>query len=26
VLAALSDGSFAKAETTVKVTIGGCGG
>jgi sulfur-oxidizing protein SoxY len=26
VLAAMSDGSFAKAETTVKVTIGGCGG
>ena len=26
VLAALSDGSFAKAETKVKVTIGGCGG
>ena len=26
VLAALSDGSFAKADTTVKVTIGGCGG
>lgn len=26
VLAALNDGSFAKAETTVKVTIGGCGG
>lgn len=26
VLASLSDGSFAKAETTVKVTIGGCGG
>ena len=26
VLAALSDGTFAKAETTVKVTIGGCGG
>lgn len=26
VLAAFSDGSFAKAETTVKVTIGGCGG
>lgn len=26
VLAALSDGSFAKADATVKVTIGGCGG
>lgn len=26
VLASLSDGSFAKADTTVKVTIGGCGG
>ena len=26
VLAAISDGSFAKADTTVKVTIGGCGG
>ena len=26
VLAALSNGSFARAETTVKVTIGGCGG
>ena len=26
VLAALSDGSFAKADTKVKVTIGGCGG
>lgn len=26
VLAALSDGSFAMAETKVKVTIGGCGG
>ncbi len=26
VLAALSDGSFAKADGTVKVTIGGCGG
>jgi len=26
VLAAMSNGSFAKAETTVKVTIGGCGG
>ena len=26
VLAAMSDGSFAKADTAVKVTIGGCGG
>lgn len=26
VLAAINDGSFAKAETKVKVTIGGCGG
>ena len=26
VLASMSDGSFAKADTTVKVTIGGCGG
>lgn len=26
VLAAMSNGSFAKADTTVKVTIGGCGG
>lgn len=26
VLAALSNGSFAKADATVKVTIGGCGG
>ena len=26
VLAAMSNGTFAKADTTVKVTIGGCGG
>ena len=26
VLAAMNDGSFAKADTKVKVTIGGCGG